>query len=460
MLPLGFIIFVYFAYLLFDKNEKTFLYLFFLGFCYGFGFLIIYLSWIINPFLVYEQTKQYALLAILLPLSLSIFFGLFFCIFKFFKNQIMLILSIPFVFIFIEFFISNFIYGFPWISSSLILSNNFLGLYLLKIFGLYPSGYIILSIFLFPTFFYFVRNQSGIKKFYLSIFFIYLIILLISVYSLFKSSNNFKKELVIDAYQILKPIKEFDEDKIYNNIIEIIDSSKADYIIFAENNFPYLINNLNYLTNLTKDEKKIIFGATRIEEGNYYNSLLLIEKNKINYFDKQILVPFGEFLPFRENLNFMEIISGSVDFKSGNNDRVIATNDNLNILPAICYEIIFNKIFKNIEKDKIDIIINITNDMWFGNKIGPYQHFYIARTKASIANKPLVRVSNNGISAIIDNNGKLIRYSKLNQADNLNYNLKIKDRKNFFTFHKFYFYYLLITFIFLIFFGRKKIDEL
>lgn len=460
MLPLGFLIFIYLAHLLFDKKEKTYLSLFFFGFCYGFGFLIIYLSWIINPFLVYEETKQFAFLAILLPFFLSIFFGLFFCIFKFYKDQLILLLSIPFVFIFIEFFISNFLYGFPWISSSLILSNNFIGLYLLKIIGVYPSGYITLSIFLLPSFLYFVRNNSTIKILYTSIFFTYLIILLISLYSLLDSSSDVKKDLKISVYQILKPVKDFNRDKTYNNIIEIIDKSRADYIIFAENNFPYLVDNLSYLSNLTKDEKKIILGATRIDKGNYYNSLLLIQKNNINYFDKQILVPFGEFLPFRKYLNFMELISGSIDFKSGNLNRVITDNDNLKILPAVCYEIIFNEIFNNIKKDKIDIIINITNDMWFGNKIGPYQHFYLARTKASIANKPLIRVSNNGISAIIDNSGKLLRYSKFNQVDNLNYNLKIKNTKTFFTLHKFYFFYLLMTFILLILFGRKKIYEL
>ena len=218
----------------------------------------------------------------------------------------------------------------------MILSNNFIGLYLLKIFGLYPSGYITLSIFLLPSFLYFVKNNSIIKKLYTSIFLTYLIILLISLYSLFDSSSDVKKDLKISVYQILKPVKDFDRDKTYNNILEIIDKSRADYIIFAENNFPYLVDNLSYLSNLTKDEKKIILGATRIDKGNYYNSLLLIQKDNINYFDKQILVPFGEFLPFRKYLHFMELISGSIDFKSGNLNRVITDNDNLKILPVVC----------------------------------------------------------------------------------------------------------------------------
>ena len=99
------------------------------------------------------------------------------------------------------------------------------------------------------------------------------------------------------------------------------------------------------------------------------------------------------------------------------------------------------------------------SDSWFGNKIGPYQHFYIARTKSLIANKPLVRVSNNGISGIIDNNGKIIKFSQLNQISKLTHKFKINKNKSYFYFHKFFSYYILILFIILIIIIRKRISE-
>ena len=149
MLPLGFIIFPYFVILVLSlSTQKSFLTFFFSGFLFGLGFLLIYLSWIHNPFLVYEATKPYAFLALLLPVFLSIFFGLGFIIYKYFVLRLHLILIPPFVFILIDFAISNFIYGFPWISTSLILSNNITGFYSIKYLGTITSGYLILLLFL------------------------------------------------------------------------------------------------------------------------------------------------------------------------------------------------------------------------------------------------------------------------------------------------------------------------
>jgi apolipoprotein N-acyltransferase len=462
LFPLGFVIFPYFISLISKKSyEKSFFKFFSYGFVFGFGFLIIYLSWIRNPFLVYETTRPYTILSILLPIFLSIFFGLGFLIYKYFKNPVHIILATPFIFISIEFLISNFFYGFPWISNSLILSNNLFGFYIIKYFGTLTSGYLIILIFLLPTFLLYKIKIMLYRKLILIISTPFLFVLIISIIYSFFNSNNSSKEITIDAHQILSPINKKNAKEIEKNIINIINNSKSDYIFFGENNFPYLIDKNNYknLTNFIKNEKKVIIGATTYKDGNYYNSLLLIEKNQIHFFDKKILVPFGEFLPFRKYLKFMEMISGTSDFKIGKIDRILTTKDNIKILPIICYEIIFDQIFKNINKKQIDILVNITNDSWFGNKIGPYQHFYISRIKSLIANKPLVRVSNNGISAIIDNNGKIIKSSKLNQVSNINYKFKINNNFSYFPFHKFYSYYLLFIFIFLLIFSRKRQNE-
>jgi len=461
MLPLGLIIFPYLIILLSKISyQNSFLTYFFSGFLFGFGFLFIYLLWIYNPFLVYENTKPYAYLALLLPIFLSLFFGLGFLIYKFFNSKILLILITPFIFILIEFSISNFIYGFPWISNSLILSNNFFGFYILKYFGTLASGHIIISIFLLASFIFFNYKIKNFQKLAFISYSPLIFILLIPAFSMLNNNNSFSKEITIDAQQILSPIKKINKKNIEENIINIINNSNADYIVFAENAFPYLIdkNNSLNLNNFIKNDKKVIFGGTTIEDGKYYNSFLLLEKDKIHYFDKKILVPFGEFLPLRKYLNFMEIISGNVDFHRGNVARIISTGDKFNIMPIICYEIIFDTIFENINKKKIDILINITNDSWFGKKIGPYQHFYISRVKSLIANKPLLRVSNNGITAIIDNNGKIIKFSNLNKTSNLIYKLKIKINNSYLYFHKLFFYYLLFIFILLFIKSKRGVN--
>ena len=455
MLPLGFIIFPLLTkFILEDFNERTFINFFLKGFFFGFGFLAIYLSWIYNPFLVYKATKPFAIMAIFLPAFISIFFGFSFIFYKFNKSLLYVTLITPFIFIFTEFLVSNFFYGFPWITFSLILSNNLYFFNLIKYSGTITSGFLIILIFLLPTLFSEFKKSKKIKNLILIIYTPLIFVSAIIFYYSFFTLDKNSKELKIEAYQILSPITKINKNIIKQNIINIIKNSESDYIIFAENNYPYLVNNKNFpdLKKYIKDKAKVVIGATTFKNDKYYNSFLLLEKDNIQYFDKKILVPFGEFLPFRKYLKFMKSISGPVDFETGNQDRVLTTKDNINILPIICYEIIFDQILENINKKEIDILINITNDSWFGNKTGPYQHFYLTRIKSLIANKPLVRVSNNGISAIIDQNGLVVKSSTLNKISKLSYKLKLTKTMSYINLHNYFFYYLLILFfIFLVF---------
>ena len=70
-------------------------------------------------------------------------------------------------------------------------------------------------------------------------------------------------------------------------------------------------------------------------------------------------------------------------------------------------------------------IVNITNDFWFGDYLGPYQHFYLTKIRAAEFNKPIIRVSNNGISAVIDNNGRVLNKTKLNNTEKFKHKLFI-----------------------------------
>ncbi|MDC0058162.1 apolipoprotein N-acyltransferase [Pelagibacteraceae bacterium] len=454
MLPLGLIVFPYLIKLFLDiSTEKFFFFNYFsFGLCYGLGFLLVFLSWIYNPFLINEETKNYAILALIIPIFLSLFFGLGFTIYKYINNIFYLIIFTPFIFLLIELIISNIFYGFPWVTYSLTLSNNLLGFYLLKFFGTYVSSYLVLSIFILPIIFIYFNRLEFKKSFILIIytpFFIAVIILLI----INSNNSDLNKKISLEIFQILSPINKVDKDLIEKNIINKINTSNAEYLVFAENNYPYLISNISEINikKYIKEGQKVIIGATRIHDNKFYNSFLLLEKNNTQFFDKQILVPFGEFLPFRKYLTFMEKITGTSDFTPGNSKRLIYSND-INILPVICYEIIFNKILKDINENKIDILINITNDSWFGNKIGPYQHFYHSRMRALISNKNLIRVSNNGISAIIDNEGKIINFSTLNTKNNLKNFLAFKNTNHYYFFHNlFLFYLILILLIYFIF---------
>ena len=126
-------------------------------------------------------------------------------------------------------------------------------------------------------------------------------------------------------------------------------------------------------------------------------------------YDKTHLVPFGEYMPFKNLLSklpFLKIVTGDIGFESGEEVKTINTSLG-NARIAICYEIIFPEEI-NPNKEDLDFIVNITNDAWFGNSSGPYQHFISSRFRAIEQGAPVFRSANTGISAIIDPYGRVI----------------------------------------------------
>ena len=193
------------------------------------------------------------------------------------------------------------------------------------------------------------------------------------------------------------------------------------------------------------------------EKIGYYNSLVVVN-NKLeiqNQYFKQKLVPFGEFLPFENFLNkigIKKITEGYGSFLKGENQENIII-DEINILPLICYEIIFPKLVQQSNRDT-NLIINISEDAWFGNSIGPHQHFSKAIFRAIEQNSYLVRSANRGFSAIINNKGQII--NKLNPTEAGNIELSVPliktENKNK---NDLIFFVLLITYVFIFFILTK-----
>ena len=174
----------------------------------------------------------------------------------------------------------------------------------------------------------------------------------------------------------------------------------------------------------------------------------------ITSYNKRKLVPFGEFLPFETALNkfgLKKITEGHGSFLKGNTNSSLIF-EKLNILPLICYEIIFPDLIQKSDTN-INLIVNISEDGWFGNSIGPDQHFAKAILRAIENNTFLLRSTNRGVSAIIDNKGNIIKKMNRNEAGNIEFEVplvksnKIKNDLIFFT--------LLITYL-LIFLIYKK----
>lgn len=151
-----------------------------------------------------------------------------------------------------------------------------------------------------------------------------------------------------------------------------------------------------------------------------YNSLVAIHGEGLAaYYDKKHLVPFGEYLPFRNLLGAIgldKLTVGTVDFSPGHNISQI----HIPGLPAarvlICYETIFPDEIVSPSEARPDWLLNVTNDGWYGLSSGPYQHFAAAQARAIEQGLPLVRAANNGISAIIDPLGRIVADLGLNHV--------------------------------------------
>ncbi|MBX9463613.1 MAG: apolipoprotein N-acyltransferase [Aquamicrobium sp.] len=217
-------------------------------------------------------------------------------------------------------------------------------------------------------------------------------------------------------------------DRIFSTYLDLSARPQAegaprpDLIVWPETSVPFILADrpdaLVALGELVADGQTLLVGAVRVEGGarpqdaRYYNAVVGINAAGETYdaVDKIRLVPFGEYLPFTDllgRLGMTRLVQSVSDFSSGGPRRSIETAGGVRALPFICYEIIFPGIAGYGTADA-DLILNVTNDAWFGDTPGPYQHFRQAQIRAVEAGRPMVRAANNGISGVVDAYGRVI----------------------------------------------------
>ena len=208
------------------------------------------------------------------------------------------------------------------------------------------------------------------------------------------------------------------------------------------------------------------FNSQSIDNGSidYFNSFSVYDNNLnlLDTYNKINLVPFGEFLPF-ENLlrgiGLKTITNNYQSFLSGKRRDIIRIkqkNFSLKILPLICYEIIYSG--KISENYNFDVIINISEDGWFGQSIGPKQHFAHSIFRAIESGKYVLRSANNGIAAIINPLGIVEKKVNLGSSGYIDFDKKkIIQPTVFSKYGNKIFGLLILLYIFLIFsFNRIK----
>ena len=337
-------------------------------------------------------------------------------------------------------------------------------LQIVNLIGLYSYNLIVITLYTLPIIFFFRISKA--KKLIIVLIKL-LFILSLYIYGNYEINKNKKtlKSVKEKIYvKIISPnfdlqyglsFKEIEER--FKKLIRYSDPDKKKETLFIwpEGVFSgYSYDQITPFKELIlknfSDKHHIIFGSNRLEpkSGDFYNSMLIVNNNFdiIQSYNKRKLVPFGEFLPFEKVLNnfgLKKITEGHGSFLKGqkNNNPLI---DKLSILPLICYEVIFSDL---IQKSDIstNLIVNISEDGWFGKSIGPDQHFAKSSFRAIENNTFLLRSTNQGVSAIIDNKGSLIKKLNRNEAGNIEFEIpliKTKKVKN-----DLIFFILLITYL-------------
>jgi apolipoprotein N-acyltransferase len=144
----------------------------------------------------------------------------------------------------------------------------------------------------------------------------------------------------------------------------------------------------------------------------YYNSVVSLGGER-RFYSKRHLVPFGEYLPLRgvlgDSLNALAV--PNADFSSGETAQPLLEAAGYPVATSICYEVVFAGEIRR-DLPQAALLINVSNDGWFGDSLAPHQHLEMARLRARETGRPMLRATNTGISALIDHTGRVIARSR------------------------------------------------
>ncbi len=432
--PFNYLVINFFTFTLFflflvkkSKQHKDLKFFFLYGWLFGFGYFITNLYWI-SISLTFDQTFKYLIpiSIILIPAFLSLFYGFVSCFFIIFNSRTIISSFLIFSLSFgaLEFLRGSLFTGFPWNLISFSFFNHLEFLSIISILGTYGFNLFCISLFTSPAIYLLRETRRDVV--FCSIFLFSIV--LFYLYGFLYQSNFNKLDKKEHYYKIRVVGSNISLDRFYKNIntVSVIEDliklsnpniNEKTIFIWPEGIFPSISQhefkeykslfnekfNKNHLIIVGINSQSLNNGAQK-----YYNSFSVYdnELNLLNAYNKINLVPFGEFLPFEKYLKkfgLKSVTNNYQSFSKGKQRKIIEIKqkeNSLKILPLICYEIIYSgKLFDN---PNFDFIINISEDGWFGQSIGPKQHFYHSIFRSIESGKYVIRSSNNGIAAIIN----------------------------------------------------------
>ena len=419
---------------------------FYLGLCAGFAHYLTLVYWLAYTMSAYGHLPLYASVPVLL--LLSAYLALYLAIFSMALiclpcRPVFLFLLIPFIWVSLEYIRSFLFTGFPWELMGYTQFNVLHFIQISDIFGVYGVSFCIAlsnaAIFLV----YLNLSEKDWQKKEVktgqaaeAVFTFALIFCFVWFYGkwriqyiqkMISHSPSIKAAIVqgnIDQAKKWDPAFQLTSTEKYINLSLLTKKHKPDLVVWPETATPFYFLHNAQLSEMVKKGihdtgTDFLIGSPYFNLGTnpveYYNSAYLIgpEGKVYGRYDKAHLVPFGEYVPFKKWLPFLnKMVEGVGDFKPGKKGQTIKWGD-YRLGVQICYEIIFPHLSRAMIKNHASLLVNITNDAWYGRSSAPNQHFSMTIFRAVENRRSIIRSANTGISGFIDPSGRVIAATPL-----------------------------------------------
>ena len=382
---------------------------------FGLGFFLSGVYWLVICLSQYGKMNFF--LATLFTIILCVFLSLFFYPISFYKKYYSSLFFIPVLFTLIEWSRGVIFTGFPWLSLGYTqVPNSPLAGYI-SIVGIHGITFLILlSITIILRIFKKIYSRESI---WLGLFLVAIWgsgALLKNVFWVNKINNPIKVSLIQGN---ISQDKKWDSKFLKESLIKyigLIKSSSASLIVLPETSIPLILKQIpkSYLDEIRrhaiKNDGDVILGVIEKEKGKFYNSAVSIGTTPMQNYRKFHLVPFGEFIPFNTVIGYIYKHWLDIPFSNlsrGKEIQPLITLNGQRLGLNICYEDVFGyEIIKSLPD--ATLLVNISNDAWYGKSIAASQHLQISQARAMETQRMMLRATNTGVTAIIDINGKVI----------------------------------------------------
>lgn len=436
-------------------------------FCFFFAFYFFVYSWFVSlyPLDFAGLGALESVGVILIPLTLipiihstvmtaCVFFA--YAAAKGIKSDALRALLISFGYVLGEFFQSVGTFAFPWTRLFIGQTEFPVLLQSASLFGSYFVTFVIVLVNALLAF-SLVNTEKNTKRstaFFLAAVLVFasnLVFGLVRIVAVEKSQGR-KMEAVILQGNIPSGIKwtgEVDEKEVYLELAESVRNFDADIAVMPETAFPVTVNPYDeYVADAEKTlvhiskllDAELFSGAFYKENGNNYNSILVYNSKGISAkpYNKNHIVPFGEFLPYRNIIEKLapvlaEINMLSSDISRGGDFYPLETEQG-KAACLVCFDSIFSDVARKQVKNGGEFIVVVTNDSWYKASSAIYQHADHAAMRAIENNRPVIRSANTGVSRIIDSLGRVRRETKVNERTAVMGEVYITDEMTLYTY--------------------------